>query len=60
MITDMSISKPCVTPGKMMSRTREVYPTEFRQRGGSYKVNSRGSREALCFSLILGKALYRK
>jgi hypothetical protein len=38
MITDMSISKPCVVPGKMMARTKEVYPTEYRQRGGSYKV----------------------
>jgi len=36
-IADATISKPTISAGKMLAKTREVYPTEFRQRGGSYK-----------------------
>ena len=37
-IADASISNPAVAAGKVSTRTQKVYPTEFRQRGGSYKV----------------------
>jgi len=36
-IADASISNPAVAAGKVSTRTQKVYPTEFRQRGGSYK-----------------------
>ena len=38
-IADAVISRPTVTGSKMLAKTREVYPTEFRQRGGSYKAS---------------------
>jgi DNA-directed RNA polymerase I subunit RPA2 len=36
-IKDVEFTKPRVEPGKVAARTKEIYPTEFRQRGGSYK-----------------------
>jgi hypothetical protein len=38
-ITDINISKPTVAAGILGSRVKEAYPTEYRQRGGTYKVS---------------------
>lgn len=35
-VTDVSISKPAVAPGSLGAVTKEVFPTEARQRGGTY------------------------
>ena len=39
-ITDASISKPSVAPGSVGVKNKDVYPTEARQRGCSYKVTN--------------------
>jgi len=36
-ITDASISKPSIAPGSVGAKNKDVYPTEARQRGCSYK-----------------------
>lgn len=38
-IKDAELIKPRVIPGKLPSRTKAIYPTELRQRGGNYKGN---------------------
>merc|ERR1719430_560629 len=36
-ISDVTVSKPGVVPGSVGATNKDVYPTEARQRGGSYK-----------------------
>merc|ERR1719193_381835 len=36
-ISDATVSKPGVVPGSVGATNKDVYPTEARQRGGSYK-----------------------
>ncbi len=35
---DVTVSKPAVAPSAMNTRVKEAFPTEYRQRGGTYKV----------------------
>ena len=36
-ISDVTVSRPGVVPGSVGATNKDVYPTEARQRGGSYK-----------------------